>query len=236
MDKERKETTGGQQFVTMSLILDTKQRQRFSAIRKAKDLCGDITVLGKGTVKSTTLNLLGIRSQKREIVSILLEKEKAKELLNYLEKEFMLHEAGKGIAYIVPVTTAEQIINRQQYDSEKTKGLEETREKMSMYKKLTVIVNRGMAETVIDSAQKFGVKGGTVINGRGSNSECAAKVFGIEIEPEKEVVIMILPETLVETVVKGIFNELQMELPGNGILFIEPILDVRGLFDSDSDK
>ena len=83
----------------------------------------------------------------------------------------------------------------------------------------------------MDIAYKSGVKGGTIVHGRGP-AENAAKVFGIEIEPEKELVIILMPSGLVDKVVNDIYQELQLEVPGNGILFVEPILDVRGLFES----
>lgn len=100
-----------------------------------------------------------------------------------------------------------------------------------MYKKLTVVVNRGMAEDVMDIARKSGVRGGTIMHGRGTGSEFTAKIFGMEIEPERELVIILMPSDLVEKVVDNLYRELQLEEPGNGILFVEPVAEVRGLFD-----
>lgn len=101
-----------------------------------------------------------------------------------------------------------------------------------MFKKLTVVVDRGMAEDVMDIARKSGVKGGTILHGRGTGSEFNAKFFGMEIEPEKELVMILMPSDLIDKVVNDLFQELKLGIPGNGILFVEPILDVRGLFES----
>lgn len=98
-----------------------------------------------------------------------------------------------------------------------------------MYKKLTVIVNRGMADTVMEIARKSGVKGGTVMHGRGTASDSHAKLFGVEIVPEKELVIILLPDEIVDKVVNDLYQELQLNIPGNGILFAEPVEEVRGL-------
>jgi nitrogen regulatory protein PII len=102
----------------------------------------------------------------------------------------------------------------------------------SMFKKLTVVVNRGMAEDVMDIARKSGVNGGTIIHGRGTGSEFTTKFFGMDIEPEKELVMILMPSDLIGKVVNDLFQELQLGIPGNGILFVEPIEEVRGLFDS----
>jgi nitrogen regulatory protein PII len=98
-----------------------------------------------------------------------------------------------------------------------------------MYKKLTVIVNRGMAEDVMEIARKSGVTGGTILHGRGAGSDFAAKFLGMEIEPEKELVIILMQGDLIDKVVSDLYAELKMDVPGNGILFVEPVLDVRGI-------
>ncbi len=104
-----------------------------------------------------------------------------------------------------------------------------------MFKKLTVIVDRGMADDVMDIARKAGVKGGTIMHGRGTGAEYTAKLFGMEIEPEKELVMMLMPSGLIDKVVDDLFRELKLEDPRNGILFVEPVLSVCGLLDLEED-
>ncbi|MFA5229514.1 MAG: P-II family nitrogen regulator [Candidatus Paceibacterota bacterium] len=228
MDKQMKEPYIEQQFQILSLILSEHHCQKFVRISKVKGISDGIIVLGKGTVKNATLNLLGIKSQKKEVINILLEKERAKDVLDYFTKELQLHEPGNGIAYTAPVIIAGQIINNKQGTWNTVHGMEGE----SMFKKLTVVVNRGMAEDVMDIARKSGVKGGTILHGRGTGSEVKAKLFGMEIEPEKELVMILLKSDLLDKVVNDLYQELQLGIPGNGILFVEPILDVRGLFDT----
>lgn len=228
MDKQVKELSDDHSFLIMTLILGENQCQKFVRIAKKKHISSGIIMLGKGTVKSATLNLLGIKSQKKEIVNILLEKETAKEVLDFFTKEFQLHEPGHGIAYTAPVIIASQIISNNQGICNIMQGMEGE----GMFKKLTVIVNRGMAEDVMDIARKSGVKGGTIMHGRGVGSELAAKLFGMEIEPEKELVMILMPSELIDKVVNDLFQELHLDNPGNGILLVEPIMEVRGLFGS----
>ncbi len=227
MDKQMKETAVEHPFLMITLILDENQCHKFVRIEKEKDIRGGVIVLGKGTVKSAALHLLGIKSQKKEMISILLEKEKAKEILDVFTKELQLHKPGHGIAYTTPVKTAGQILNNKQGAWNMAQETEEE----SMFKKLTVVVNRGMAEDVMDIARKSGVKGGTIIRGRGTGSEFTAKLFGMEIEPEKELVIILMPSDLIDKVVSDLYQELELENPGNGILFVESVAEVRGLFE-----
>ncbi|NMA24130.1 MAG: P-II family nitrogen regulator [Clostridiales bacterium] len=217
-----------QPYMIMTLILDEHRCHRFARVAKERDIRGGIIILGKGTVKSATLNLLGIKSQKKEIVNILFEKEKAKEALDFFTKELQLDLQGHGIAYTTPVIIASQIINKKQSVWDAVQGMEEE----SMYKKMTVIVNRGMADDVMSIARKSGVKGGTIMHGRGTGAEFTAKLLGMEIEPEKEIVMILMPNELMDKVANALFQELQLDKPGNGILFVEPVIEVRGLFDA----
>lgn len=232
MDNQTKALTAGKAYLIATLILNEHQCHKFVHIAKEKDIRGGIVVLGKGTVKSATLNLLGIKSQKKQIISVLLERENSKEMLDIITKELQLNEPGHGIAYTTPVTISSQIINNEQSTLNTMQGIEGE----SMYKKLTVIVNRGMAEDVMDIARRSGVTGGTIMHGRGTGSEYTEKLFGMEIEPERELVIILMRDELVEKVVNDLFQELQLDNPGNGILFVEPVVDVRGLVDSRNGK
>ena len=98
-----------------------------------------------------------------------------------------------------------------------------------MFKKLTVIVDRGMADDVMDIARKAGVRGGTILHGRGVGAEIATNLFGVEIDPEKELVIILMPDHLIDPVVQALSRELQLDDPGKGILFVEPVLATMGL-------
>lgn len=227
MDNHINELSIVSPYLIMTLILSEHQCQKFVHKVRAKDICDVMILLGRGTVKNITLNLLGIKSQKREIVSVLVKKDEAKNLLDYFTNELQLNEPGHGIAYTSPIITADQIINNKQGTWDTVRAWEGD----SMYRKLTVIVNRGMAEDVMDIARRSGVTGGTIMHGRGTGSEYTEKLLGMEIEPEKELVVMLMPGELIDKVVNDLYKELSLKNPGNGILFVEPVVEVRGLVD-----
>jgi len=225
MDNQMQDQNVVRTFQIMTLILSDSQCQKFLRIIKKDDFLGGIILLGRGTVKSDILHLFGIKSQKKEIVSILLESGKSKELLDFFTSELQLSEPGHGIAFTTPVVTASQIISKNQGALDTLFDMED----VHMFKKLTVVVNRGMAEDVMDIARKSGVTGGTILHGRGAGSDYAANFLGMDIEPEKELVMILMPSDLVEKVVGDLYKELDMGSPGNGIMFVEPVLDVRGI-------
>jgi len=217
-------------FQILTLILNENQCHRCVHLAKEMGIRGVMVTIGRGTVNNAVLNMLGIKSQKKEIIYFLLESGKAKELLDYFTKKLQLDKPGHGIAFTSPVNIASGTYGREMLN-ELFGNSTMNAEDMDMFKKLTVIVDRGMAEDVMDIARKAGVRGGTILHGRGAGTEIATKLFGIEIEPEKELVIMLVPNDLIDRVIDELTEELQLNKPGKGILFVEPILETRGLIE-----
>lgn len=213
----------------MTLILSEDQSGKFADIAREKKIRGGIALRGKGTISSQILNMLGLKSQKKIIINIILEKERTTEILNYVAEELGMQEPNQGIAFTTSASVPEYKDSNQQETHRSVQYAEEE----SMFTKLTVIVDRGMAGDVMDVAREAGVTGGTILHGRGTGSAGVAKLFGMEIEPEKELIIMIMPNDLLEKVVDNLLQKLKLDAPGNGILFSEPVCDVRGLYEGD---
>ena len=54
------------------------------------------------------------------------------------------------------------------------------------------VVNAGFSDAVTDAARKFGAGGGTVINARGTANPEAENLFQITVQPEKEIVMILV--------------------------------------------
>ena len=99
------------------------------------------------------------------------------------------------------------------------------------------IVNSGFADEVMDAAREFGAKGGTVIRARGTASLEAEKLFNIAIQPEKEIVMILIDSKLKNDILHGLYKKVGLNTPGQGIAFTMPVDDVVGLTDfSDINK
>ena len=98
------------------------------------------------------------------------------------------------------------------------------------------IVNSGYSEAVMDAAKRFGARGGTVINARGTASKEAETIFHITIEPEKEIVMILVPTKIKDDVLHALYKEVGLETPGQGIAFSMPVDGVVGVSDETNDK
>jgi len=97
------------------------------------------------------------------------------------------------------------------------------------YELIIVIVDKGMADDVIDSAREGGAEGATVLYGRGSGIHEKAKFFGIIIEPEKEIVLIMVEEQIRDDVLEAVDKGIDLGKPGNGVAFVLDISKVTGI-------
>ena len=101
--------------------------------------------------------------------------------------------------------------------------------KTEAYEVIFAIVNAGVADDVMDVARELGVRGGTIIHGRGVAREDAAAFFGITLHAEKEILMMVVDKEIRETVLNAIYKEMGMAKKAQGIAFSLPVNEAVGL-------
>ena len=97
------------------------------------------------------------------------------------------------------------------------------------YEVIMCIVNAGYSSIAMDAAKKAGARGGTVIHGRGTANRESEAFFHIAIEPEKEIVIIIVPEEIKDNVLKALYEGVGLNTQGGGIAFSLSAEKVIGL-------
>ena len=105
---------------------------------------------------------------------------------------------------------------------------------MKSYKHEVIIciVNSGFSESVMDAARELGARGGTVIRGRGTANAEAEKLYGIVIQPEKEIVMILVDTKIKDDILHALYKAVGLQTPGQGIAFSMPVDDVVGLKDA----
>lgn len=97
------------------------------------------------------------------------------------------------------------------------------------YELIIAIINRGFNELVMDSARSAGASGGTVINAKGTAGKKVEKVFGLTVQPEKEIILIVAPYNKRDAIMQAICRSAGLGTAGKGIVFSLPIDDVIGL-------
>ena len=91
------------------------------------------------------------------------------------------------------------------------------------YELIVSIVNAGFSESVMEAAKEAGARGGTVIHGRGTANKESEKFFGITVQPEKEVVLIVVSKDIKEKVLHALYKSVGLDTRGQGIAFSLPV-------------
>ncbi|MGX7352610.1 P-II family nitrogen regulator [Enterococcus canis] len=94
---------------------------------------------------------------------------------------------------------------------------------------IVTIVDGGNGGDVVDLTKEAGASGGTILHGRGSGVHDVGRFLGLEIEPEKDIVLTLVPESLTNTMLKVIGDGLKIGQAGNGIAFVIDLAKVIGI-------
>nr|WP_300006233.1 P-II family nitrogen regulator [Tissierella sp.] len=206
-------------------ILDFGKGSKALKIAQRVGAFGGTIFLGKGSVKNELLNRLGVLDVRKEIFITIIDDSLEDDLYDEISKKFHLNKSNHGIAFSLPLKSALKINGDKYKSNTAKKGVKDMD-----YEAIFVIVNKGLSDDVLDAAEAAGSKGGTVIHARGSGSEKKEKLFNIEIEPEKDVVLILSKEENMDKIVDKIEEMLKLTEPGAGILFTLDVNRTLGLY------
>lgn len=85
------------------------------------------------------------------------------------------------------------------------------------------IVNAGFSQNVMEAARSAGAKGGTILRARGSANPEAEEFFNINIQPDKEMVMILVPREIKDAVLKAVYKETGLAGDAQGIAFSLPV-------------
>lgn len=97
------------------------------------------------------------------------------------------------------------------------------------YSMVVSIVAKGHADIVIAAAKGAGARGATMLYACGSGIHETEKFLNIVIEPEKEIVLLLVKSAIMEDVVSAITENAGLAKPGGGITFVLPVTRTAGI-------
>lgn len=212
------------EFELIYIIVNFGLGSKVLKVAKQNGICGGTIFLGKGTINNRILELLALSDIRKEIVLMISEKTIVNDTLELLDREFNLKKPNQGIAFSTSITGIYGVRSCKCDDIKERRGVEAT-----MYNAIFVVVDKGKGETVIEAAKKAGSRGGTIINARGSGIHETSKLFSMAIEPEKEMVLILSENNITEAITTSIREQLKIDEPGNGIIFVQDVNKACGL-------
>ncbi len=95
---------------------------------------------------------------------------------------------------------------------------------------IITIVDKHYSEQVVQASKEAGAQGGTILHGRGTGAHETKKLLGIPIEPEKEIVLTVVPQRISDDVFTAIVRKAELDKPGSGIAFVVDAKKTAGIY------
>ena len=189
----------------MIAVVNNGQAERFMSIAKKAGAGGGTVVPAKGTASSKFLRMLGLGDKSKEVVLIVIDQEKGKKIVDDVRSDAKI----QGVAALLGSTEEKTMSNK--------------------WKMITIIVNTGYADDIMDAARKAGAQGGTITHARGTGTEEDAKFFGVQIVPEKEMIFILCKSDDTDKIVEAISSLKCLDEPGIGIIYTQDVIDFKNL-------
>lgn len=184
---------------------------------------GHTIILGHGTANSKWLHWLGIDEVKKEIAMMLVPKEDEEAFFTMALEDYRLDQKNTGILVSIDILRFFGMADIQMRTTEIIK------EENVAYKAIFTIVDKGMADEIMEVAEQSGARGGTVIHARGAGIHEQEILFNIQVEPEKDILMIIAETENAVQIVQSINKTFKIEEPGNGMLFVMDVSHAVGM-------
>ena len=100
---------------------------------------------------------------------------------------------------------------------------------MSKFECIITIVDGGYSEYVVDAAKEANAKGATIINGRGSTSKDGDNFYKLNIQPDKQIVLILCKKEKTKNIVESISKKAGLNTKAHALSFVLPVEDAAGM-------
>jgi nitrogen regulatory protein PII len=199
------------------------------------------TCVGMGTASSEILNLLGIGSGEKAVILCLEQEIGVQVLMKEVRKELKSHGPGAGIAFTVPLSAVNDPIllvfkqsilkneNLSEKNFEKNSGKGANMANKHSHDLILSIVNHGYTDELMNTARAAGARGGTVLHARGTAHEGPVKFFGISVQDEKEMILILAENDKKVPIMQAVSEKYGLNTAAHGLVFSLPVDNVIGL-------
>lgn len=216
-------------------IVDRGRGGKAVDLYRAQNLHFDFICLGLGTASSRILNYFGLAETEKDVVLTLAPADRLPGILRRAKDVLSLERPGKGILFTVPLSGLSSqitaVLNKPEYRMEENIMSEAPipKEESPAYELVLTILNRGFTDTVMDAAREAGARGGTIVNARRVGFEDAQNLLGFSIQPEKEIIVILIPKAEKKPVMQAINKVAGLTTECRGIVISLPVDDILGL-------
>ena len=219
-------------------IVDWHSANTVSDVCSQENVRFHFTSLGKGTASSEVLDLLGIGSGEKAVITCLEQEVGVPLLMKEVRKKLQNYGPGAGIAFSVPLSAInnpillifkQSILKNEKITAEDIKNEGENMADNYTHDLIISIINQGFSDELMNTAREAGATGGTIIHSRGTAHRGAVKVFGVSVQDEKELILILTDRKKKEPIMRSLCEAHGLNSKAQGIIFSIPVDNVMGL-------
>ncbi|MGP1587701.1 MAG: P-II family nitrogen regulator [Treponemataceae bacterium] len=177
---------------------------------------GGTILVGTGTSANSVIQLLGLGEDHLDLLLTVVDNQLEHKIIDALKMKFneKIPKLKKGVIFSIDVT---EFMRNGVMKSLQSK--ENNMNNENSYTMITAILNKGYAEDAMAAARNAGAKGGTILAAHGTAKEGDEKFFGVEIVPEKDMLLILVPNPEADSILNAIQNLECLKKAGSGIVF-----------------
>lgn len=214
-------------YEVLTVIVPDKMGKHILKQAKEAGMPGGTVFYGQGVSQNKLLKVFGLEETRKECLLFVSDEETVAQTRNRLTDLFKMDQPGHGILFSFSLNQILGFHQEKEWTPEKEKA--DRKERKTMHEAIFVIVERGESERVLEAAHEAGATGGTVIHARGSGAEQKKRLFNMDIDPEKDVVLILAHQDQGDEITDRIHRELDLDQPNHGVLFRLGVNETRGL-------
>ena len=100
---------------------------------------------------------------------------------------------------------------------------------MGKFECIVTIVDGGYSQYVVDAAKEANAKGATIINGRGSAAKENETFYKMNIQPDKQIILILCKHEQTKNIVESINKKAGMNTKAHALSFVLPVEEAIGM-------
>jgi hypothetical protein len=234
-------------------IIDWNNTKMLSDVFEEEKVRFHFICRARGTASSDILDLLGIGASEKAVVICLEQSILGPLLIREVRKRLGSKSPGGGIAFMIPLsginTPILQVFKESIAKNEKlaaetnaaSAGIPVNRGRRATDREggqrlgdikndlIISIINQGYSDEFMTAAREAGARGGTVISARGLAHAGPVKFFGVSVQDEKEIILILAGREKTLPIMQAVSQTYGITSKAAGLIFSLPADMVMGL-------
>ncbi len=208
-------------------ITDHDRGEAMGSLYHAAGLHLILSMPARGTATSEHLAIYGLDATEKCVIAAVGSAQEADSLIRSAKRKLFIDIPGNGVMLTVPLkSVAGGKTLSYLTDDLKAGGAPNMNFEHEL---ITVILNEGYSDFVMDAARAAGAGGGTVLHAKGTGGTRGEKFFSVSLADEKDMIYIIAHKDEKAAIMRSINEQAGPGTKAGAICFSRPISAVAGV-------